>query len=41
MDKAFGTRMLDALDKHQLYRLRRYVETMIQSGNTRRVKVTK
>lgn len=41
MDKAFGTRMVDALDKHQLYRLRRYVETMIQSGNTRRVKVTK
>lgn len=36
MDKAFGTRMVGALDKHQLYRLRRYVETMIQSGNKRR-----
>lgn len=36
MDKAFNTRMVDALDKHQLYRLRRYVETMIKSGNTRR-----
>ncbi|MBP8149174.1 MAG: hypothetical protein KAY21_05595 [Limnohabitans sp.] len=36
MDKAFQTRMVDALDKHQLYRLRRYVETMIKSGNVRR-----
>lgn len=41
MDKAFNTRMVNALDKHQLYRLRRYVETMIKSGNTRRAKVTK
>jgi alpha-D-ribose 1-methylphosphonate 5-phosphate C-P lyase len=35
MEKTFNTRMVDALDKHQLYRLRRYVETMIKSGNTR------
>lgn len=36
MDKTFNTRMVDALDKHQLYRLRRYVEAIIKSGNTRR-----
>lgn len=36
MDKTFSTRQIEALDKHQLYRLRRYVETMIERGNVRR-----
>lgn len=36
MDKTFSTRQIEALDKHQLYRLKRYVETMIERGNVRR-----
>jgi hypothetical protein len=36
MDRTFNTRQVKALNEHQLYRLRRYVETVIQNRENAR-----